>query len=48
MMRNKVKNWRKQFSRNLWQLKFTGKMQPAPFRGAKQAKFKVTGKKVRK
>ena len=37
-----------EFSRHLWQLKFTGKIRPAPFRGEKQAKFKVTGKKVKK
>ena len=29
------------------ELKFTGKIRPAPFRGVKQAKFKVTGKKVK-
>ena len=37
-----------EFSSHPWQLKFTGKIRPAPFRGAKQAKFKVTGKKVKK
>ena len=35
-----------EFSRHLGQLKFTGKIRPAPFGGAKQANFKVTGKKV--